>query len=97
LDKLDDDIAELVKLRTSVKPVTYVGRIIVSTTDDTEKKVVEHYGGKRWRRVENFLRGVGVNDWTIGDKIGEEYVCLREQNIPMHVHQMEVNRASAAG
>ena len=65
-----------------------MGKIIISTTDDVESKVIKHYGGKRWRRIVNFLRGVNGNDETLGKKFGEEYVCLRESNIPIHTHDM---------
>ena len=65
-----------------------MGKIIISTTDDVESKVIKHYGGKRWRRIVNFLRGVNGNDETLGRKFGEEYVCLRESNIPIHTHDM---------
>lgn len=72
----------------SVPPLNYVGRIIISYTDDTEQKVIANYGGRRWRRIENFLRGVGNNDPDNipGQKMGEEYVELRESNIPIHSH-----------
>ena len=72
----------------SVPPLNYIGRIIISHTDDTEQKVIANYGGKRWRRIENFLRGVGEKDPNniIGQKTGEEYVALRESNIPVHSH-----------
>ena len=69
----------------SVKPLTYVGRVVMSTTDDTEQKVIAHYGGKRWMRIENFLRGVDA-DSELGKRLGEEYVCLRESNVPIHTH-----------
>lgn len=34
----------------------------------------------------NFLRGVKEGDPGIGKKLGEEYVCLRESNVPIHTH-----------
>jgi hypothetical protein len=73
------------QLMVSVKPLTYVGRVVVSTTDDIEQKVIAHYGGRRWRRIENFLRGV-EDESELGRKLGEEYVCLRESNVPIHTH-----------
>lgn len=79
------------ELMVCVPPVNYVGRIIVTTTDDTEQKVVANYGGKHWRRIENFLRGVEKNDPAIGRKWGEEYVELRESNVPVHQHQSHLN------
>jgi len=72
----------------SIPPLNYVGRIVISHTDDTEKKVIANYGGKSWRRIENFLRGVDPDDPNNipGRKFGEEYVALRESNIPIHAH-----------
>lgn len=54
-----DLIKELIK---SMKPMNYAGRIIISVTDDTEQKVVANYGGRKWRRITNFLRGVPPSD-----------------------------------
>ena len=68
--------------------MNYVGRIIVSTTDALEREVIEHYGGKRWRRIMNFLRGIDINDSGLGKKFGEEFVCLRESNVPIHTHEV---------
>lgn len=34
----------------------------------------------------NFLKGVEHNSEEFGNKLGEEYVCLRESNIPVHTH-----------
>lgn len=70
----------------SIRPLNYPGRIIVSVTDDIESKVIANYGGRRWKRITNFLRGVDGSDPSIGQKIGEEYVCLRESDIPTHTH-----------
>lgn len=86
--ELSGRIQELRQILKSVKPIVYVGRVIVSTTDDTEQKVIQKYGGRRWRRIVNFLRG--VNDYDqVGKMLGEEYVCLRESNVPVHSHDME--------
>ena len=78
----------------SMKPINYAGRIIISATDDTEQKVIAKYGGKRWRRLHGFLRGVDAtdpqDDMGFGSKFGEEYVCLRESNVPIHVHGSKV-------
>ena len=83
----------------SVPPLNYIGRIIVSYTDDTEQKVIAHYGGKSWRRIENFLRGVTDDDPENipGQKIGEEYVALRESNVPIHAHSETIEEASVTG
>lgn len=86
--ELSGRIQELRQILKSVKPMVYVGRVIVSTTDDTEQKVIQKYGGRRWRRMVNFLRG--VNDYgQVGKMLGEEYVCLRESNVPVHSHDVE--------
>ena len=65
LKEIEQKIAVAQGLVVSVPPLNYVGRIIVSYTDDTEKKVIASYGGKSWRRIENFLRGVNVDISTI--------------------------------
>lgn len=77
----------------SVRPLTYVGRVVISTTDDIEQKVINHYGGKRWRRIENFLRGVDEAA-KLGRRFGEEYVCLRESNVPIHTHDETLEEKS---
>ena len=92
LDKIKELQGKLDILRqmlASMKPVTYVGRIILSTKDDTEQKVIRNYGGRKWRRLTNFLRGTNPGLETEG-KLGEEFVCLRESNIPIHAHNMKV-------
>lgn len=88
--KIEDVLNEIRLLLISVPLKTYVGRIIISTTDDIETKVIKHYGGKRWRRIVNFLRGVDRTDASIGQKFGEELVCLRESNVPNHTHDETV-------
>lgn len=35
----------------------------------------------------NFVRGVSSAD-EVGKKVGEEFVCLRESNVPVHTHVM---------
>ena len=65
LDEISKKIELAKELAVSVPPLNYIGRIIVSYTDDTEQKVIAHYGGKSWRRIENFLRGVNVDISTI--------------------------------
>ena len=86
LDRIRTKIERIKDMLQSVKPLNYKGRIIISTTDDTERKVIAHHGGVRWKRLVNFLRGVEFTDWRAGDRFGEEYVCLRESNIPLHTH-----------
>jgi microcystin-dependent protein len=88
LDAIEKKIEIAEQLCKSVPPLNYIGRIIISYTDDTEQKVIANYGGKSWRRIENFLRGVGANDPNNipGQKTGEEFVALRESNIPIHSH-----------
>ena len=88
LKEIEQKIAVAQGLVVSVPPLNYVGRIIVSYTDDTEKKVIASYGGKSWRRIENFVRGVRKDDQDNipGQKLGEDYVELRESNVPVHTH-----------
>lgn len=87
-------IEELEKMSLSIPPITYVGRVVMSLTDDLERKVIEHYGGKRWRRITNFLRGVDGFSPELGRKWGEEYVCLRESNVPIHTHDVKLDSIS---
>lgn len=75
----------------AVKPYTYAGRIVISTTDDTELKVIKNYGGKQWRRVLNFLRGVDETSSDLGKRLGESKVCLRSSHIPNHTHKMSLS------
>lgn len=87
MSKLNDRLQLYRQMLISIKPLNYVGRIVMTSTDDTEQKVIKHHGGKKWRRIVNFLRGVG--EWSeLGTKLGEEYVCLRESNIPVHTHAL---------
>ena len=88
LDEISKKIELAKELAVSVPPLNHIGRIIVSYTDDTEQKVIAHYGGKSWRRIENFLRGVNEDDANniLGRKWGEDYVALRESNVPVHAH-----------
>ena len=99
LDEIEAKIELAKELATSVPQLNYVGRIIVSYTDDTEQKVIAHYGGKSWRRIENFLRGVTDDDADNipGRKLGEEYVELRESNVPVHAHSETIESASSTG
>ena len=90
LAEAERKIQTIGELSLSVPVLPYVGKIIISTTDDTEKKVISHYGGKKWVRIVNFLRGVvDGSDEMLGRKMGEEYVCLRESNIPIHTHDVQ--------
>ena len=97
LDVVRAKIDEAKRLMVSVPTLNYVGRIVISTKDDTEQKVIANYGGKRWRRIENFLRGVDPNNEANletnlpGRKLGEEYVALRESNIPIHTHSETIS------
>ena len=87
IQKLKERLQLYRQMLVSIKPLNYVGRIVMTTTDDTEQKVIKNHGGKKWRRIVNFLRG--VDEWSeLGTKLGEEYVCLRESNIPVHTHAM---------
>ena len=93
IDRIYSKIVQYKEMIKSIKPMNYTGRIIISTTDDIEQKVIKHYGGKRWRRIENFLRGVDGNNLDergFGKKFGEEYVCLRESNVPIHTHSAAI-------
>lgn len=65
LDAIEGKIEIAEQLCKSVPPLNYIGRIIISYTDDTEQKVIANYGGKRWKRIENFLRGVNMDTISI--------------------------------
>ena len=95
MKQIQSKMDELQELLISIKPINYKGRIIVSTIDDTEQKVIRNYGGKKWRRIVNFLRGVSPGSPMAGSKVGEEYVCLREANIPIHTHQLTIDNTSS--
>jgi hypothetical protein len=68
LDAIEEKIEIAEQLCKSVPPLNYIGRIIISYTDDTEQKVIANYGGKSWRRIENFLRGVNIDTIPTFDK-----------------------------
>ena len=99
LGEIEEKLETAKNLVVSVPPLNYVGRIIVSYTDATEQDVIANYGGKRWRRIENFLRGVEENDVDNipGRKFGEDYVALRESNIPIHTHTETIADVSGEG
>ena len=101
MEALSARIAELEDMLGARKPAVYAGRVVISTTDATERDVVAHYGGKRWRRIENFLRGVDAEsaeeERGFGQKLGEEHVCLRSSNIPIHAHGGTLKTASDTG
>ena len=89
IKELEEKIGKIKELLTSRTPSAYVGRIIVSTTDDLESKVIAHYGGKRWRRIINFIRGIRNDGNEVpGSKGGESFVCLMESNVPNHTHNV---------
>ena len=81
----------------SIRPRTYVGRIVISTTDDVESKVIAHYGGTRWKRVMNFLRGVEPDSDSLGSKQGEAFVSLRASNIATHAHALQTSGTDGSG
>ena len=81
-------MVEFMSLLIEVKPISYPGRIIISTTDDIESKVIKNYGGRKWKRVVNFLRGVDLDITELGVTFGEAYVELRESNVPNHTHEV---------
>ena len=74
LNQIESKLKVAQGLVVSVPPLNYVGRIVVSYTDDTEQKVIVNYGGKSWRRIENFVRGVRKDDPDNipGQKLGED-------------------------
>lgn len=86
MKEIRDKVQIIKELAKSMKPMNYSGRIIMSVTDDTEQKVIQNYGGKKWRRLTNFIRGVDGGNEEWGNKYGEEYVCLRQSNVPIHTH-----------
>ena len=43
--------------------------------------------------MENFLRGV-EDESELGRRLGEEYVCLRESNVPLHTHDEVLDKNS---
>ena len=45
----------------------------------------------------NFLRGVAATDGNLGKKLGEEYVCLRESNVPIHTHEAKLSSNDTTG
>lgn len=88
--KIDSLEKEVEDLKEKLNERSYVGMVIESTTLDTQTKVINFYGGKTWKRIENkFIFGAGANVPvnTIG---GQASVTLTVNQIPEHAHTGQI-------
>ena len=81
-----DDILDEVQ-----KNKSYVGMIIASKTLDTEEKVKNFYGGKKWERIRGRTLVGAADDFPIGSEGGEKEHVLSWDEMPRHNHGINKN------
>ena len=81
-----DDILDEVQ-----KNKSYVGMIIASRTLDTEEKVKNFYGGKKWERIRGRTLVGAADDFPIGTEGGEKAHVLSWDEMPRHNHKTTHN------
>lgn len=65
---------------------SHIGQIIMSTTLNTQAKVIEQYGGISWTKIEGrFLLGAS-SDYPVNATGGEATHKLTVNEIPKHYH-----------
>lgn len=68
---------------------SHIGQIIMSTTLDTEEKVIAEYGGEEWLQHDGYMLR-GASSGVIANRAvktsGEETVTLTVDQIPSHNH-----------
>ncbi len=70
------------------KSKSYVGMIITSRTLDTEEKVKNFYGGKKWERIRGRTLVGAAADFPIGSEGGEKAHVLSYNEMPRHSHHV---------
>ena len=78
---MDDVLNEIQKSKS------YVGMIIASRTLDTEEKVKNFYGGKKWERIRGRTLVGAADDFPIGTEGGEKEHVLSWDEMPRHDHK----------
>ena len=73
------------------KNKSYVGMIITSRTLDTEEKVKNFYGGKKWQRINGRMLIGASEDFPIGSEGGEKEHVLNVNEMPRHSHNIKTN------
>lgn len=65
---------------------SHIGSVIMSTTLDTEEKVIAIYGGTSWEKIEGrFLLGAS-SSYAVNSTGGEATHKLTTKEIPAHTH-----------
>ena len=82
---MDDILNEVQKNKS------YVGMIITSRTLDTEEKVKNFYGGKKWERIRGRTLVGAADDFPIGTEGGEKEHVLSWNEMPRHSHNIKTN------
>lgn len=69
---------------------SHIGQVIMSTTLNTQAKVIEHYGGTSWSKIEGrFLLGAS-SAYPVNATGGEKEHTLTIDEMPSHRHEQVV-------
>lgn len=68
--------------------LSHVGMVIQSTTLDTMDKVIEHYGGTTWVKIEGKMLLGASNTHAVNSTGGSETHTLAAANLPSHNHSI---------
>lgn len=76
---------------------SHIGQIIMSTTLNTQAKVIEQYGGTSWAKIEGrFLLGAS-SSYPVSTTGGEAEHTLSVDEMPSHNHEQVVGSYSVEG
>lgn len=76
---------------------SHIGQIIMSTTLNTQAKVIAQYGGTTWTKIEGrFLLGAS-SGYPVNSTGGEKEHTLSENEMPNHSHGQVVGAYSPGG
>jgi microcystin-dependent protein len=78
---------------------SHIGQIIMSTTLNTQAKVIEQYGGTSWTKIEGrFLLGAS-SSYPVNATGGEATHTLTIDEMPSHTHNLkyELNARATGG
>lgn len=68
--------------------LSHVGMVIQSTTLDTMEKVIEHYGGTTWTKIEGRMLLGASSSYGINSTGGSATHTLAAANLPSHNHSI---------